>query len=1040
MGTPMDNGNMSTKTSQDSPLLALAALFDGDFSIDWIQEISNSTATPLLTAFEDAIGEGVLTSIEAGIYRFVDVGKREKLKASFQPLEKERLHRKIASLLMRDAPDEQTGTLQAAGHLLYIPNDIQGCRQLLKAGTHYMKSPRLIEAQRCFTKIIDDLGRLAGAEADLVYVQTAIESSKTYIAGGDYLGPDTVLREALGRAKNLSDTLYQAHIEMHLSHVEGARARYGLSAGHYKRACLLARDISNSKWERSFAMYKMTNLHGSGRYKEALLGHEQYVPDVARYPRTFYSTGTAIMFGECLAATGQVSQGLGLLHALRTHCRKLNNPNMACETTIALGTALLNIRKSHEAIGYLNESLKDAIAGENHRMKIITTLMLAYGHYLNSDNKKSFGFLKQFIQLLKKSRTNARANPCLLEILYAMKTGKFPRIDDLTLAKEIKEFIKVPNAHFKGIAFRYKALLQMREGAPADAISGSLGHALRWLEVSGHQYEVARTRLEIARFYRTRGNKKKADSALKKVTEHLSHTDVDLVPQDLRALVKDVRDEKDLLKEILKLGQEIVSIHDHKALVHLIISTVNRITGAERGAIFLFGDGETPSRLSLRASKNLTADEINSPGFSASMDWVAATAATGKGCVKVMTPDAHADIYLDRQVQTCICVPMVVRNKTVGILYHDNCLLPNTFRESDLEILSYFAAQAALAIDNARSYEEVQSMNQRLAEEKDYFEEQHLDSIHFENFVGESNAIRSVLSQVDQVAETNTTVLILGETGVGKELIARAIHSHSLRRDKPFIRVHACALPESLIASELFGHEKGAFTGADKQQVGRFELADTGTLFLDEIGELPLDIQVHLLRVLQTGEFERVGGHKTLHSDFRLILATNRDLQKAVRQKRFRDDLFYRINVFPIPVPPLRDRKEDIPLLVSFFISEYAAKMGKAAVKIRRMDLQRLMAYDWPGNVRELENVIERGIILSPGSELIIPELEPDKPPTKLSGPFPTLRENERRLIISALQKTNGKLQGPGGASELLDINTSTLKSRMKRLGINRQT
>jgi transcriptional regulator with GAF, ATPase, and Fis domain len=383
---------------------------------------------------------------------------------------------------------------------------------------------------------------------------------------------------------------------------------------------------------------------------------------------------------------------------------------------------------------------------------------------------------------------------------------------------------------------------------------------------------------------------------------------------------------------------------------------------------------------------------------------------------------------------------MIIRDKVVGVMYHDNSLLASNFNETDLDILSFFAAQAAIAIDNAQAYGEITRLNRHLKEEKEYYKEKVLEHVHFEEIVGKSQSILEVLSNVKQVADTDATVLILGETGVGKELVARAVHAQSTRSGGPFIRVHCSALPESLISSELFGHEKGAFTGASQKRIGRFELADNGTLFLDEIGELPMEIQVHLLRVLQTGEFERVGGSRTLRSNFRLVLATNRNLEKEVQKKRFRQDLYYRINVFPILVPPLRDRKEDIPLLASYFSHLYGKRLNKPSCNIRQKDVDKLMDYDWPGNVRELENVIERAMILSKGSELIFPELQWQQPISTVEKEkgLPTLMENERQLIITALRQTSGKIQGKGGAAELLGINHNTLKSRMRKFGIAR--
>ncbi|MGQ9655358.1 MAG: sigma 54-interacting transcriptional regulator, partial [Thermodesulfobacteriota bacterium] len=474
-------------------------------------------------------------------------------------------------------------------------------------------------------------------------------------------------------------------------------------------------------------------------------------------------------------------------------------------------------------------------------------------------------------------------------------------------------------------------------------------------------------------------------------------------------------------------------------LVQHIISTVNRITSAERGAIFLWDDGGKSSpRLTLRASKNLTSQQIAHPSFGSSIEMIQEVARTGKGCILGMGSRGDPGDRHNETIRSRICVPMVFNDRVVGVLYHDNRLLSSAFKESDLELLSYFAAQAAIALDNAAAYEEVRRLNKKLKEEKLYYEEQHLQSLHFEEMVGESPPILGVLRRIEQVARTDTTVLISGETGVGKELVARAMHRHSPRRDKPFIRVHCSALPEGLIPSELFGHEKGAFTGAVGRRIGRFELADGGTLFLDEIGDLPLEIQVRLLRVLQTKEFERVGGTDTLRSDFRLVAATNRDLEAEVRAGRFRSDLFYRLNVFPIYVPPLRERREDIPLLARHFLGIHAKKTGKTFRAIPEEEMRKLMEYEWPGNVRELENVIERGVILSNGPYLRVPELGTGHPGPHASKGHLTLRDYERLYILRTLEGTGWKIRGPGGAAEILDIHPSTLRSRMKKLGLRR--
>jgi transcriptional regulator with GAF, ATPase, and Fis domain len=306
----------------------------------------------------------------------------------------------------------------------------------------------------------------------------------------------------------------------------------------------------------------------------------------------------------------------------------------------------------------------------------------------------------------------------------------------------------------------------------------------------------------------------------------------------------------------------------------------------------------------------------------------------------------------------------------------------------------------------------------------------------FETIIGESDSLRYVLSRVEQVSETDATVLLFGETGTGKELLAHAIHKRSRRRDRPFVIVNCAALPASLIESELFGRERGAFTGAHATQVGRFELANRGTLFLDEVGELPLELQPKLLRVLQSGELERLGSPRTIDVDVRLIAATNRDLVEEVRQGRFRRDLFYRLNVFPITVPSLRDRRQDIPLLVRHLVERHGRALRKPIDSVPQSVLQTLESYDWPGNIRELENVIQRAIIQSRGGTLELRDAW--MPEAASSGGGTTLVEVERRHILHILEACRWRIEGQGGAAQLLALKSSTLRSRMLKLGIAR--
>jgi len=400
-------------------------------------------------------------------------------------------------------------------------------------------------------------------------------------------------------------------------------------------------------------------------------------------------------------------------------------------------------------------------------------------------------------------------------------------------------------------------------------------------------------------------------------------------------------------------------------------------------------------------------------------------------------PAGTTDHLLAEGLQALCCVPLLRPKGPLGVLVLGSTR-PEAFKTDDLTLLNQVAAQLAITIENARAAREVEQLRSRLDHEKRFLEGEPRTLLHFEEIIGESGALKQVLDQVSIVAASDATVLILGETGTGKGLVARAIHRTSKRRERNFVILNCAAIPTGLLESELFGHEKGAFTGAVSQKVGRLELADKGTLFLDEIGEIPLELQPKLLRVLQDHEFERLGGTRTIKVDLRLIAATNRDMARSVVEKEFRSDLFYRLNVFPIRLPSLRERREDIPLLVKYFVRKFARAMDRGIEAVPSETMNSLVSWDWPGNVRELENFIERSVILTEGTALRAPlaELRAESP---TAGSEHSLEGAERDHIIRVLVETRGMISGPMGAARRLGLKRTTLQSKMQRLGITRQ-
>ncbi len=518
--------------------------------------------------------------------------------------------------------------------------------------------------------------------------------------------------------------------------------------------------------------------------------------------------------------------------------------------------------------------------------------------------------------------------------------------------------------------------------------------------------------------------------------------------------------ERDRLRVLLEINNVLVTSREFPELFRGIISTLERVIHHDYTSLALLDSATGLLKihsLDFPGGQDLIRKEITVP-----RDISPSGQAIASG-LPLLISGAEIDRYPNEiirvlrkeGVQSMCCVPLITHGRAFGTLNLASRRL-DAFSPQDIELVGQVASQIAIAVENALSFEEIDALKNKLAEEKLYLEEEIRSEFNFEEIVGESPVLKRALAQVELAAPAGTTVLLLGESGTGKELFARAIHNLSPRRDRTFVKVNCAAIPSGLLESELFGHERGAFTGAISQKIGRFELADRGTLFLDEIADLPLELQPKLLRVLQEQEFERLGGNRTHRVDVRVVAATNADLSKLVAERAFRSDLYYRLNVFPIHIPALRDRSEDIPLLVRYFVQKISRRLNKAVEYIPADAMDALAHYSWPGNIRELENLIERAVLLSPGKELRVPlsELKSEAlaatpgadtsssftspSSAALTSPITTLEDAERQHILRALKQTQWRIAGPKGAATLLGMKRTTLQARMRKLGIRR--
>lgn len=497
--------------------------------------------------------------------------------------------------------------------------------------------------------------------------------------------------------------------------------------------------------------------------------------------------------------------------------------------------------------------------------------------------------------------------------------------------------------------------------------------------------------------------------------------------------------ESERLKLLLDMTNTLVSNLELRDLLRAISASIRQVMHSDVVGVWL--PDSDPNQL-----RQLAMDFPESRGFlrEDSLRAIAGTTlgiayTTGKSVVvpqaDLMSDQAMLGTVRSEGIQSGLALPLISRNRTLGVLTLAR-RTADTFNPDDIDFLMRAAGQVAIAVENALAYREIAGLRDKLAHENLYLVEEIRNAGHFEGIVGQSAALGQVLQLVETVATSDSTVLLLGETGTGKELVARAIHDRSRRKGRTFVRINCAAIPSGLLESEFFGHERGAFTGAVAQKIGRLELADQGTLFMDEVGDIPLELQPKLLRVLQDGEFERLGSTRTTTVDIRLVAATNRDLDRMMEEKLFRSDLFYRLNVFPIRIPPLRERPEDIPLLVRYFSQKYARSMEKRIESVPAAAMRKLMRWHWPGNVRELQNLVERAVILTRNSTLAIsvPEL------ASTSAKFGSVRTSsfdEQDRIVRILKETKGRVGGPSGAAARLGLKRTTLITRMKKMGID---
>ena len=1029
--------NTSQSPVDPVDVLVAASLFAEDFSIDWLIQLTDLKASTVLEALEEACHKSILKKQHHGQYLFANTRQKTKYRNKLNRAQSDPLHRRIIPILLSELADGEDKARRISVHIQKVKNNLERCRWLAKAGELFRVSNNVEAAVRSYKKLLIDLSGFTGHDANILYIRSVLEYSKIIDIQFDTQNALRFLTEALKRSESSGDLKSAALLNMHIAKHRWYRSQYPSAIKHFNLSWKASIELEDPTLTRSAVTFSTFFHYWQGRFQEAVTIFERDVLGINRVPAGDFPIMASATVGYCYALTGQPAHGIGIIDNALSFSRDRGDSFLTAFCEVVMAITLLNVQRLDEAITYINRSFQNIRQWPKSPVYLFCLLLLSYANYLKDKPQKAITYLSSFLEKREQLKISMWPYPYLLELCWEMELGNLPRIKGVSIDDEIQAAIKGSNAYLAGIAHRFKALMQQKRGASERDILVSLQTSVRWIEKSGHKIEIANTRLALSNHYFTTNHPRKGKESIQKASADLLQYNPGFIPVNLKPLIKAADKTSSLPENLLEFGQRISENESNPDLINHLLKNANQLLGAERGGIFVRkeADNSGSDTFRLLAGQNLRSGQIFDSEFHFSLEAIRTVFETKKGVchnqsLQSVPSSAHP-------VQSLICVPILQGRKILGIQYHDNRLLSHAFKPEDFDTLSFCAALAGIIMVSYSQARELLSIKSGSLENQKPAKDQDVGAL---GMIGTSQEMKKIYSTIEKVAETDSTVLILGETGVGKELVANAVHMTSSRRNEAFIAVNCNALDDNLISSELFGHERGAFTGAHGQRAGRFELAHRGTLFIDEIGEMPLETQVRLLRVLQTKTFERMGGTKTIKSDFRLIVATNRDIEEEVHKGHFRSDLYYRLSTFPVLVPPLRERRADIPLLTRHFVKIFSLSTGKNFVSIPEKEMKKLQHYHWPGNIRELEHVIERGAILSTGLLFKVPELNPafDRQLPGNKPPGRSLVEIETFHITQTLILTGWRIRGKGGAAEILGLHPSTLYSRLKKLGIRR--
>ena len=871
---------------------------------------------------------------------------------------------------------------------------------------------------------------------DAIFVKSCIQLCYLSDFFGRYLGllPRT-LKRAIQATDRLGDKRSKALLNFHLGFYNFTFGRTSEALQNLEMGRLIFEELGDEDMLIQSAGFMGLYYFIQGLNKSAVEMFEKTELYFHSHAGFLYFP---IFMAHSAAYTGHFDRAIGCIDYFYHLAQRMGRESISASYRATLGELLLATHKYEIAKLHLSGALESSYASKNEFAAHCAESGLAFYYYNSNNLSMATEYLDRVYSRMIKSRiTILSMTPWLLQMVYDVEKQGYNPPSGFGYQQLIEKLMKEKNTHLKGISLRLKAKDLSDTGGPKEIITKLLYESESCLKVSCDPIQLAKTQLEIARLKVNDGNINDARLLAMKARLSLSGHWEFIFPDDLRFLLEKGNNEVNIthfgngfIEDFINMLSKLPYHYDIDRSISNILAFTNRAFRAERGAI-LWIDSIRKKTLKPRACKNMSASDFYSTSFRSNMAAIIKCQAESRPILinnKSIKNSSNQLVPL-----SAICLPISINGACQGVLYHDNTYLENYFElltKKNLELVSgHLERYFIRCFEFNKAIEKTKKTVAREA----ILSHKSVDG----ELVASCQSMMDLLDQADRVAAAESTVLVMGETGVGKELLAKRIHMMSSRASAPFITVDSTTIPENLVESELFGHEKGAFTGADRQKIGRLELADNGTLFIDEVGELPKATQAKLLRVLQEKTFIRVGGTLPISSDFRLVVATNRNLEEEVRKKNFREDLFFRLNTVPLTLPPLRERGKDIVELARYFLKQFATKYQRDHLFISPEEEKRLSLYHWPGNIRELEHVIERSVILSKGDQIEI-NIAATPKPTFIddTSELITLDELQRRYILHVLKKTGGKIYGHGAAAEILGINRGTLYSRMKKLGI----